>query len=271
MVVRSPSSSDPASQAHAAAIADQFTRQAVAFAGSPALHNAPALELLVAAADPQPTDRSLDVACGPGSVVAAFARRVRHSVGLDATEAMLEQARRLAAEGHLGNTEWISGDVYDLPFEDAAFDIVSCRFAFHHFAAPERAFAEMLRVCRPRGRIVLCDAVASDDPDKARAFNAMERRRDPSTAEFRTLAVLQGYFAAAGLPTPSARFYKVPAERDRLIAMSFPIDDDRETLRTMIDASVDNDAMGVEAIRHGDTVRFAYPSVILVATKPAAL
>lgn len=255
-------------ETHATTIADQFTRQAEIFAATPALHNEQALAILVNAAQPQPDDRSLDVACGPGSVVAAFALRVRYSVGLDATEAMLEQARQLAAAQNLGNTEWIRGDVYNLPFDDGAFDIVSCRFAFHHFEAPERAFAEMLRVCRTGGRIVLCDAVASDDADKARAFNHMEKHRDPSTVEFRTLDALKRYFTTAGMPVPTAQFYKVAAERERLIAMSFPVDDNRETLRKIIDESVENDKMGVEASRRGDTVLFAYPSVILAAMKP---
>jgi ubiquinone/menaquinone biosynthesis C-methylase UbiE len=253
---------------HASTIVDQFSRQAELFAKSPALHNADALALLVEAAAPQPNDEVLDIGCGPGSVVAAFASRVRRSVGLDATPAMLAQARSLAAARNLKNTEWHQGDVYHLPFEAASFDIVSCRFAFHHFETPARALAEMLRVCRPGGRIVLCDAVASDDPAKAAAFNRMERHRDPSTVAFRPLAFLYQLFADAGLPAPSSKTYQVPAERERLIAMSFPVDDDREHLRHLIDASVDGDSMGLSSRQEGDTVCFSYPAVILVAVKP---
>src|ERR1043166_9113032 len=84
---------------HDATIADQFTRQAAQFAASAMHHNQAALDLLVNAARPRPGDVALDVACGPGSVVAAFARRVRRAEGLDATEAMLDEARKLAARG----------------------------------------------------------------------------------------------------------------------------------------------------------------------------
>ena len=253
---------------HQATIVDQFSRQAELFAAAPALHNQAALDLLVEAAQPRAGDVALDVACGPGTVVAAFAARVSRAVGLDATEAMLAQARKLAARSALRNVEWRQGDVYALPFAGGAFDIVSCRFALHHFEAPARAFAEMVRVCGSGGRIVLCDAIASDDPGKADAFNRMERHRDPSTVEFRPLAFLTGLFAGAGLSMPQARFYQVPAERDRLIEMSFPLDDDRALLRDMIDRSVEGDAMGVNARRDGDTVRFEYPAAILVAAKP---
>jgi SAM-dependent methyltransferase len=253
--------------AHAASIADQFTRQAADFAAAPALHNQAALDLLVEAARPLATDVSVDVACGPGSVVVAFARHVRQAAGLDATEAMLEEARKLADRESVGNVAWHRGDVYALPFADDAFDIVTSRFAFHHLQEPARAFAEMVRVARPGGRVVLCDAVASDDPAKAAAFNAMERHRDPSTVEFRPLAFLRGLYAIAGLPEPEVRFYQVPAERDRLIAMSFPEGGDRDGLRAMLDAAVEGDAMGLGARRDGATMRFAYPAAVLVAVK----
>ncbi|HWE20597.1 MAG TPA: class I SAM-dependent methyltransferase [Hyphomicrobiaceae bacterium] len=256
-----------AAAAHAAAIADQFTRQAVAFAASPVHHDKAALDLLVEMARPQLAEVSLDVACGPGSVVAAFARHVSHATGLDATEAMLKEARMLAARQGLNNIAWHRGDAYALPFLDGTFDIVSCRFAFHHLQEPARAFAEMVRVTRPGGRVVLCDAVASDDPAKAAAFNAMERHRDPSTVAFRPLAFLRGLYAVAGLAEPAVRFYGVPAERERLVAMSHPVSGDRAGLRAMLDAAVHGDAMGVGARREGDTVRFEYPAAVLVAVK----
>ena len=259
--------SDSMTSAHDATIADQFTRQAAQFAASAVHHNQAALDLLVEAARTRPEDLSLDVACGPGSVVAAFARRVRRAEGLDATEAMLEEARKLAERQGLRNVAWHRGSVYALPFADEAFAIVSCRYAFHHLLEPMRALTEMVRVCRHGGRVVVCNAFASDDPVKAAAFNAMERHRDPSTVEFRTLSSLRGLFAEAGLPEPTERFYGVPAEPERLLAMAYPAHEDRVGLRTMIEAAVDGDAMGVGARREGGTVRFEYPAVVLAAVK----
>jgi ubiquinone/menaquinone biosynthesis C-methylase UbiE len=242
-----------APSAHETAIADQFTRQAPQFAASHVHHNQAALDLLVESASPRPEDRALDVACGPGSVVAAFARRVRCAQGLEG----------------LRNVAWHRGDLYTLPFPTGTFDIVSCRYAFHHLLQPARALAEMVRVCRNGGRIVVCDAFASDDPEKAAAFNAMERHRDPSTVEFRTLSVLRGLFAQVGLPKPTERFYGVPAELERLLAMAYPANDDRAGLRAMLEAAADGDTMGVGARREDGTVRFEYPAVVLMAVKGA--
>jgi ubiquinone/menaquinone biosynthesis C-methylase UbiE len=253
--------------AHDAAIADQFTRQAAEFAASAALHNQKALDLLVEAATPQPNDVSLDIACGPGSVVCAFAKKVRRAEGLDATAAMLDEAQKLAAREGLRNVAWHRGSAYTLPFADGAFDIVTCRYAFHHLLEPWRALAEMARVCRVGGRVVLCDAFASDDPAKAAAFNAMEHHRDPSTVEFRTLGFLRDLFAAVGLAPPTQRFYGVPAELARLVATAYPAGDDKASLRRMIEASVDGDTMGVNARREGGTVRFEYAAVVLVSRR----
>lgn len=253
---------------HSSKINDQFSRQAELFAAAPSLHNDDALSLFVEAAEPNAADITLDVACGPGSIVAAFAPRVRRAVGVDATAAMLDQAAKLVAAKALGNVEFHRGDVYALPFADRSFDIVSCRFAFHHFEEPPRALAEMLRVCRAGGRIVLCDALASDDPVKAAGLNRMERHRDPSTVEFRKLGYFVALFASAGLPPPKQAFYRVPVERDALIAGSFPARGDRDLLRQMIDESVVGDLFGMQSRREAETVFLSYPTVILSTQLP---
>jgi hypothetical protein len=113
--------------------------------------------------------------------------------------------------------------------------------------------------------VVLCDVVASSDPAKATAFNAMERHRDPSTVEYLTLPVLTGFFTDLGFLPPAAVRFQVTYERERQIAKSFPVEDDREKLRRMIDALIATDAMDVGTIPGG--TRFTYPSVVLTATK----
>jgi ubiquinone/menaquinone biosynthesis C-methylase UbiE len=251
---------------HEARIHDQFGRQAERFARSSELHGNAQIMVLVDAAEPRSDDESLDVACGPGTVVAAFATRVRRAVGLDTTDAMLDQARALAAQRKLHNVEWQSGDVYRLPFADRSFDIVSCRFAFHHFQEPAKAFSEMTRVCRSGGRVVLCDAVASGDPTKAAAFNKMERHRDPSTVAFRSLPFLIDLFTKAGFPPPALARFQVAYQRDVLIAKSFPANDERGALRQMIDDLIAKDALETGTVPGG--AAFIYPTVVLTAARP---
>jgi SAM-dependent methyltransferase len=247
-------------------IRDQFSRQAALFARSPELHDDAQLTPLIDAARPQPHEAMIDLACGPGTVVAAFASRVQRAVGVDATEAMLDEARRIAREKRLENVAWRAASVYALPFPDASFNIVTCRFAFHHLQEPARAFAEMARVCRGGGRIVLCDGVAPADTKKAAAFNTMERFRDPSTVNFLPLSVLLGLFAQANLSAPAIRPFHVTYTIEELVAKSFPMDDDRVTLRHMIEELVATDALEVGTKPGG--AHFIFPVAVLAATKP---
>jgi ubiquinone/menaquinone biosynthesis C-methylase UbiE len=188
--------------AHERAIQDQFSRQATGFAGARELHADDVVALVIEAARPQSGDRAIDLACGPGTVACTVAKRVSQVVGLDATEAMLGKARDLAGREGVENVEWRAGDVDQTPFSDGSFDVVTCRFAFHHLEKPALAFAEMVRLAAPGGRIVLCDVYASDQPEKAAALNAMDRIRDPSTAEHRPLVYLRRLFEATGLGDP---------------------------------------------------------------------
>src|SRR5436309_5568265 len=119
--------------AHSSLIRDQFTRQATPFSTAAPIADSGALKLILDAAAAGSDDTVLDVACGGGIVVCAFAPHVRRATGVDVTPAMLEQAQRLAAEKGLTNVEWRQGDVNALPFEDGSFTIVVTRFSMHHF------------------------------------------------------------------------------------------------------------------------------------------
>src|SRR5438046_10606203 len=174
--------------AHRDLIVEQFTKQAVPFSTAPGVRDEEALRLLVDFTGAGPDDTVLDVACGPGLVVCAFAAVVRHATGIDVTPAMIERGRALAAEKGLANVAWQVGDVLPLPYPDGAFSLVVSRFAFHHFPEPRAVLAEMKRVCAPGGRVVLVDVAASEDTAKAAAFNRMGRLRDPLSVRALRLA-----------------------------------------------------------------------------------
>src|SRR5437899_10255263 len=101
---------------HKDLILDQFTRQATVFSTAPAITDEEALWMIIRAARPTPGDRLLDVACGPGLVVCAFAPHVREATGIDMTPAMLERAGKLAVDKGAANVTWHQGDVYSLPY-----------------------------------------------------------------------------------------------------------------------------------------------------------
>ena len=250
---------------HREAILDQFTRQAVPFATAPGIQDETALRLVVEFSGAGPDDTVLDVACGPGIVVCAFARVVKHATGLDLTPAMLDRARALQGEKGLGNITWQLGEAMPLPYQDASFSIITSRFAFHHFLDPLAAIKEMARVCRPGGKVVVVDSAPA--PDTANAFNAMELVRDPSHTRAMPLEELKDLYRQAGLPEPRTTGYRLEGELEGLIERSFPNPGDDETLRRIFRASVDGDTLGIGARLDGETIRYGYPVAVLVADK----
>jgi ubiquinone/menaquinone biosynthesis C-methylase UbiE len=223
--------------------------------------------MIVEAAEAGPGDTVLDVACGGGIVVCAFAPEVRHATGIDMTPAMLERARSLAAEKGVANVSWREGDVTHLPYPDGVFTIVVTRFAVHHFPDPQAVFGEMVRVCAPGGRVVVVDTCASPDPRKAAEFNRLEKLRDPSHARALPLAELKGLFRNAGLAEPRENFYELRDTVEHLLARSFPNPGDDQKIIEMFTASLADDRLGIPVRRVGDQLDYAYPVAILATRR----
>lgn len=99
-------------------------------------------------------ERVLDVACGAGNVALAAARAGATVTGLDFAPYLLAQARTRAASEGLA-IRFDEGDAEALPYADGAFDLVTSAFGVMFAPRPELAAAELLRVCRPGGRIAL--------------------------------------------------------------------------------------------------------------------
>jgi ubiquinone/menaquinone biosynthesis C-methylase UbiE len=249
---------------HQQTVFDQFTRQAALYAAGSAINNEDALRLLVECSGAGPNDTVLDVACGAGQVVCAFARLVRHATGIDLVPAMIEKARGLQAERQLSNTSWQIGDVTALPFANESFRLVTSRYAFHHLLQPQAVLSEMKRVCAPHGNVVVADVIASANPAQAGAFNRMERLRDPSHVRAMPLSELEQLVQAVGLRVARTAFYRLELDVETVLQGSFPMPGDADEVRRLFTESLATDAMGVGARRQGDTIQFAYPIAILV-------
>lgn len=109
-------------------------------------------ELLCEAVDLQGGERVLDVACGNGNAALAAARRFADVTGCDYQPRLLEQARARAQAEQL-DVDFREGDAEALPFGDDEFDVVLSACGAMFAPDQERTASELVRVCRPGGRI----------------------------------------------------------------------------------------------------------------------
>jgi SAM-dependent methyltransferase len=138
------------------------------------------LDHLVKLAHVQPIDRVLDVATGTGHTAFAFAPHVKSIIATDVTSEMLAEGENLKIENGITNVNFQLADAHDLPFEDATFDIVTCRRAAHHFTNIRKALHEMKRVLKPGGRLVIDDRSVPEDDFIDATLNRLDVLHDRS-------------------------------------------------------------------------------------------
>lgn len=248
---------------HQQKIIEQFTRQACPFTQIAGHHDA--IDLLIDLAAPVLNDTVLDVACGPGIVTCAFARQCRHVTGLDVTPAMIEQARKRQIEQGAANITWQIDTCLPLPFRDSEFSLVVTRYSFHHFLNPSDVLTEMIRVCRPGGKILVADVALP--PEKSQAFDQMEVIRDPSHVHALTTGEFERLIRQSGLEDCRRTQYEVEIELEAQIKASFPLPGDAERLRSMITYDIGVDRFGITPKRKNGQIWYTIPIAVYVGTK----
>jgi ubiquinone/menaquinone biosynthesis C-methylase UbiE len=199
-----------------------------------ALQDARAAELeakVVRFAELEGDERVLDSAAGAGALAFALAAHVREVVAVDLVPELLEQGRQRAAR--VENVEFVEGDATKLPFERASFDLSATLRSLHHIARPELAVAELARVTRLGGRVLVVDQLAPVDPLAAFELNAFERTRDPSHT--RTLADvdLRHLFEANGLVLTRVKFETESRELDPYLDLAGCEGEERQRAETL--------------------------------------
>ena len=254
--------------AHIDRIREQFTRQADAYARMRQATDQRALEGLVGLAGVGPTDHVLDVACGPGFLTMAFAAAAARVVGLDATDAFLALARAEAARRGLANVEFQAGDAQALPFPAASFDVVVCRAAYHHLEHPERVLAEMRRVARPGGRLLIADMLGAEDAATAAEHDRIERLCDPTHVRAIPESEFDRLFAAAGIEVLLRPTLSMDYDVDEWMAHGGPGPEAAREIVALLEASIADDRTGLKVRREDGRLRFSHAAAVFVLQVP---
>jgi ubiquinone/menaquinone biosynthesis C-methylase UbiE len=180
-------------------VQEQFGKTAAHYLTSKPHAKGKSLERLVELTSPQKDWRALDVATGGGHVAYTFAPHVGRVWATDITQEMLDQVKAEAAKRGLANVRVTYAKAEALPFEDASFDLVTCRIAPHHFDSIPQFLTEVHRVLKPGGQLALVDNVVPAG-SVGDYINAFERLRDPSHLRAWTMDEWRDALKAAGLP-----------------------------------------------------------------------
>jgi ubiquinone/menaquinone biosynthesis C-methylase UbiE len=147
---------------------------------------ADSIEHAVVRLNPQPGERILDLATGTGWTSRSLARRGAEVVGVDIAADLLTAAREFAAHEQLP-IDYRLGDAEALPFETGSFDAVISTYGVMFAGRPDAAAAEIARVVRPGGRVVLTTWL-------------------PDSNVFKMFLVMKSFMAAPPQPAPPSPF-----------------------------------------------------------------
>ena len=160
-------------------VQEQFGKNAAGYLTSTPHALGKSLERLVVLTAPQKSWRALDVATGGGHVAYTFAPHVARVWATDITQEMLDLVKGEAEKRGLSNIRTTYAKAEALPFEDASFDLITCRIAPHHFDSIPHFLDEVHRVLAPGAVFAMVDNVVPDG-SVGDYVNAFERFRDPS-------------------------------------------------------------------------------------------
>ncbi len=216
------------------------------------------LEAMLLAAEPEATQLALDVACGHGFLTEELASQVKLAVGIDLAGGMLPERGRAC---------YLLGDAEHLPFRGESFDILFCRFSFHHFPSPERALAEMYRVLRQGGTLVLADGISSELEEKSQYLNQVEKLRDPSHVKLYSKSELLRMLVEGGFAIARVFHWELHQELEDWLSRAVGDESLKARLREIMKAELEENRTGLIFWEDSGKIYFAYQTVIIAATK----
>ncbi|MBA2568852.1 MAG: methyltransferase domain-containing protein [Actinobacteria bacterium] len=168
--------------------------------------------------EPRGEERALDAGTGTGALAFALAPLVAEVVGVDLVPELLREARKRA--GDFPTVSFVEGDVTRLPADLGEFDLSGSLRTLHHVRRPELAVAELARVTRLGGRILVVDQLAPIDPLVALELNRFERARDPSHERTLADADFRHLFEANALRLLRAEFQEEARDLERYLELA---------------------------------------------------
>ncbi len=247
-------------------IVEHFQRVAASSALAQTMPDEEQERALIAFVAPQATDRVLDVGAGAGAAALALAAHTTHVTAVDIAPAMLERAESARSLRGITNVDIRWADATSLPYPPASFDLILCRNLCCYIADLAQLFAELRRVIRPTGRLVIEGIVASEDPVKRATHQALAIQHDPAIVRLYSESEIEHPLREAGFRIERAEVHDAPTTLEEWLALSLLAEAERAGLREMVRASIEEDAAGLCIQRNRDgIIAFTFRRLQLLA------
>lgn len=181
--------------------------------------------------EPGGDERVIDVGTGTGALAFALAPLVREVVAVDVVPELLAEGRRRGAE--FPNVTFVRSDGTRLPFHEGEFDVAATVRTLHHVPRPELIVAELARVTRLGGHVLIVDQIAPVDPLLAVELDRFERARDPSHTRLLPDIDIHALLEANGLVLRRSEFVQEERDLERYLDLAGCAGERRERARAL--------------------------------------
>ncbi len=182
---------------------------------------------------------------------------------------MVEIASSFAQDKGAGNVRFQLGTAESLPFPDNSFDLITCRYAAHHFSDVRKAVSEVARVLKKDGRFLLVDHYAPEDSVLDEFINQLNRLRDPSHVRESSLSEWQSMFTANQLGYQEVQKWNLPIQYESWIKRSgTPADREKQIITHLNDASDEaRDMFHIKMNQNGQPGSFCLKAILIQGIK----
>jgi ubiquinone/menaquinone biosynthesis C-methylase UbiE len=198
--------------------ADRWAETAARIAELEELRRADLTERVRRFVQPSGDERALDAGAGTGALAFALSPFVSEVLAVDLEPALLEEARRRAAD--FPNVTIAQGDITRLDLASGTFDLAGSARTLHHVRRPELAISELARVTRFGGHMLVIDQIAPADPLLAVVLDRFERARDPTHTRLLPDVDVRSFLEANGFVVVRTEFHEERRDLDRYLDLT---------------------------------------------------
>lgn len=225
-------------------VKNQFNRQAIEFDNWSVTKNLEYLKAISEFISFKADDTLLDVDTGPGDFPLFAAPHIKHAIGIDISDKMIDLANGKKTVRAIANVEFRVSDVEHVPFAGNCFSVVTSKSAFHHMPEYKRVFKEMARCCMPGGKVAVCDIVAFEDRDVDGFFERFELCVDASHCKTLSRNEFTGLFNSPGISLEKSIEVEIEHTVAEYLRHAVQTEEDLLELDTLLSRARDIECLG---------------------------